>query len=67
MKEYRCYFINRRGGIGDMVAFVSADDIAALAEGRAYFARQSDYRGYEIWERARLVHRDTAGKQSVPV
>lgn len=65
MKEYRCYFLNRRGGIADVVAFLSADDTAALAEGRAHFERQSDYPSFEIWQKARLVHRDTAARQPI--
>lgn len=63
MKEYRCYFLNRRGGIADVVAFLSADDTAALAEGRAHFGRQSDYPSFELWEKARLIHRETPACQ----
>ena len=36
MKEYRCYFLNRRGGIGDVVEFISAGDTAALGAARAF-------------------------------
>ena len=60
MKEYRCYFLNRRGGIGDVVEFTSAEDGAALSTARERFARQSEYPSYEIWEKARLVHREAA-------
>lgn len=60
MKEYRCYLLNRRGGIGDVVEFTSAGDSAALDAGRAHFEGQSQYPRYEIWERARLVHREPA-------
>jgi hypothetical protein len=65
MKEYRCYFLNRRGGIGDVVEFVSLGDSAALSTARQHFDRQSEYSSYEIWERARLVHRETAGKTAL--
>ena len=57
MKEYRCYFLNRRGGIGDVVEFISAGDTAALSTARAHFENQRQYPSYEIWEKARLVHR----------
>ncbi len=62
MKEYRCYFLNRRGGIGDVVEFVSLGDAAALSTAREHFDRQNEYPSYEIWERTRLVHREPAGK-----
>ncbi|HEY1505260.1 MAG TPA: hypothetical protein VGF92_13225 [Stellaceae bacterium] len=58
MKEYRCYFVNRRGGIGNVVEFVSAGDTAALSTARAHFEGQSHYPAYEIWEKTRLVHRE---------
>jgi hypothetical protein len=57
MKEYRCYFVNRRGGIGDVVEFTSAEDTAALSAAREHFEGQNQYPSYEIWEKARLVHR----------
>ena len=60
MREYRCYFLNRRGNIGDVVEFVSPDDDAALSAARGHFERQDDFPGFEIWEQARLVHREPA-------
>ena len=60
MKEYRCYFLNCRGGIGDVVEFISAGDIPALDAARQRFENQNEYPSYEIWEKARLVHRRTA-------
>jgi hypothetical protein len=65
MKEYRCYFLNRRGGIGDVVEFVSLGDSTALSTARQHFDRQNEYTSYEIWERARLVHRETAGNTAL--
>jgi hypothetical protein len=65
VKEYRCYFLNRRGGIGDVVEFVSAGDSAALGTARQHFEKQSAYPSYEIWEKARLVHRETEGKTAL--
>jgi hypothetical protein len=65
MKEYRCYFLNHRGGIGDVVEFVGATDVAALTLARAHFERQNTYPGYEIWEKARLVYRAPADKQAL--
>jgi hypothetical protein len=64
MREYRCYFVNRRGGIGDVVEFVCRGDSDALQAARDHFERQSDYPGYEIWEKARLVHRQAAENQA---
>lgn len=58
MKEYRCYFLNHRGGIGDVIEFVSAGDSAALSTARAHFENQHHFPSYEIWEKARLVHRE---------
>ena len=62
MKEYRCYFLNRRGGIGDVVEFISGTDAAALGTARQHFENQRNYPSYEIWEKARLVHRELADK-----
>ena len=62
MKDYRCYFLNRRGNIGDVMEFVSADDQGAVETARGYFERQDDFPGFEIWEQARLVHREPAAK-----
>jgi hypothetical protein len=62
MKEYRCYFLNRRGGIGDVIEFVSMGDSAALTTARQHFDRQNEYTRYEVWEKARLVHRETEDK-----
>lgn len=65
MNEYRCYFLNRRGGIGDVVEFFSRSDADALVIGRDHFERQNEYPGYEIWEKARLVHRELAERQAL--
>jgi hypothetical protein len=64
MKEYRCYFLNRRGGIGDVVEFVSPGDDDALKAARDHFERQNDYPSFEIWEKARLVYREAADNQA---
>jgi hypothetical protein len=65
MKEYRCYFLNRRGGIGDVVEFVSSGDNAALDIARQHFDRQNEYPSFEIWEKARLVHRELESKTAL--
>jgi hypothetical protein len=65
MREYRCYFLNRRGGIGDVVEFVSAGDSTALDTAQLHFDRQNEYPSYEIWEKARLVHRQAAAKTAL--
>lgn len=65
MKEYRCYFLNRRGGIGDVVEFVSQGDADALIMARVHFERQNEYPSYEIWEKARLVHRESTERQAL--
>jgi hypothetical protein len=64
MKEYRCYLLNRCGGIGDVIAFVSVDDSAALDQAHGHFERQNEYVSYEVWERTRLVFREQAQKQA---
>jgi hypothetical protein len=66
MKEYRCYFLNRRGGIGDVVEFVSVDDGDAEKLARDHFQRQTEYPSFEIWEKARLVYRVAAETQVAP-
>lgn len=58
MKEYRRYFLNRRGGIGDVAEFTSAGDSAALSTVRERFAGQSWHPSHDIWEKARLVRRE---------
>lgn len=64
MKEYRCYFLNRRGGIGDVVEFASLDDSNAKKMAREHFERQNNYPSFEIWEKARLVYREAAERQA---
>jgi hypothetical protein len=64
MNEYRCYFLNRRGGIGDVIAFASVDDGAALSQARLHFDRQNDYPSYEIWEKTRRVFHEPGEKQA---
>jgi hypothetical protein len=64
MKEYRCYFVNRRGSIGDVIEFLSAGDDTALDTARQHFDSQSNYPSYEIWEKARLVHREPADRSA---
>jgi hypothetical protein len=65
VKEYRCYFLNRRGGIGDVVEFVSLGDTAALDMARQHFDQQAVYPSFEIWEKARLVHREMTTKSAL--
>ncbi|HVA13830.1 MAG TPA: hypothetical protein VNF99_11310 [Stellaceae bacterium] len=55
-RDYRCYFLGSDGKFKDFVAFVCADDQAAIAQAQRYFASQSDYVGFELWESTRKVY-----------
>lgn len=59
MRDYRCYFLNGLGKIIDVLELHSADDEAALSRARHQFIQQAEAAGYEVWQRARLVHRET--------
>jgi hypothetical protein len=53
----RCYLM-RDGHIGAVELVSDASDEAALAEAKALFAKRNDvFSGFEIWDRARFVHR----------
>lgn len=64
MREYRCYFLNDRNGIGDVVAFTSLNDDDAERQARDRFGRQNEYPGFEIWEKTRLVYRAAVARQA---
>ncbi|MDE1903843.1 MAG: hypothetical protein KGI46_08305 [Alphaproteobacteria bacterium] len=53
----RCYFL-RDGHIGAVELLTDVSDEAAIKEAEALFKeRQDKYAGYEVWDRARFVHR----------
>src|SRR5579863_7942112 len=54
--QYRCYFLNMKGGI-ERVALIEADtDADAVARGDALFhATGAGFSGIEIWDRGRRV------------
>jgi hypothetical protein len=56
MKDYRCYMLDGRGHIAEVLEFRSADDGAALNLSRNHFEHQRFFPGFEIWNLARLVH-----------
>ena len=56
----RCYFM-REGHIGAVEMVTDASDEAAVAEAKSLFAKRKDaFSGFEIWDRARFVHRHPA-------
>ena len=53
----RCYFL-RDGHIVGVELLTDASDEAAIEEAEALFADRKDkFAGYEVWDRARFVHR----------
>jgi len=53
----RCYFL-REGHIGAVELLTDASDEAAIKEAEALFAERKDkFTHYEVWDRARFVHR----------
>lgn len=55
----RCYFL-REGHIGAVEVLTDASDDAAVKEAEALFAKRKDkedFAGFEVWDRARFVHR----------
>ena len=55
----RCYFM-RDGHIAAVEVLTDASDTAAIREADALFAERKDkdkFAGYEVWDRARFVHR----------
>ena len=55
--------MNCRGGIADVVAFLSLDDVEAERKARDHFGRQDSYPSFELWEKARLVYRDVEANE----
>jgi hypothetical protein len=47
-----------------VIEFLSAGDDTALDTARQHFDSQSNYPSYEIWEKARLVHREPADRSA---
>lgn len=53
----RCYFM-RDGHIGAVELLTDASDVAAIAQAQALFEeRKNKFAGFEVWDRARFVHR----------
>jgi hypothetical protein len=68
LRDYRCYLLNRSGKIVDVVELRDTDDATALVTARNLFAQQDSVQqghvvGYEIWQQARLVHRENANQK----
>lgn len=57
----RCYFM-RDGHIGAVELLTDTSDAAAIAEAQALFEqRKGKFAGFEVWDRARFVHRYPLG------
>jgi hypothetical protein len=56
MADYRCYLLDAQGAIRSVREIESGSDLDAVARARDVFARQSGFRGFELWQRARRVH-----------
>ncbi|MGH6983109.1 MAG: hypothetical protein ACRED7_02205 [Stellaceae bacterium] len=53
----RCYFM-RDGHIGAVEILADTSDAAAVAQAQALFEQRKDkFAGFEVWDRARFVHR----------
>jgi hypothetical protein len=57
MTDYRVYFIGGDDHIFAAENIEAADDQAAIAMAEHLCAGQPGCRGFEVWERARQVHR----------
>ncbi|MBS0297596.1 MAG: hypothetical protein JSR45_14905 [Proteobacteria bacterium] len=51
MHDYRLYFLDGKGHIGQAIGFACEDDEAALQRAEGY----RDGRDMELWQQARLV------------
>jgi|SRR5690348_16398739 len=55
--KVRCYFM-RNGHIGAVELLTDESDAAAIAQAQTLFEeRKHKYVGFEVWDRARFVHR----------
>jgi hypothetical protein len=62
MQAYRCYFLNTLGSIERVEVIEAGSDAEAIKRARTKFLlRDASYGGFEIWEKARRVHLETAG------
>ncbi len=58
----RCYFM-RNGHIGAVEMLTDVSDAAAIAQAQALFEQRKDkFAGFEVWDRARFVHRYPANR-----
>jgi hypothetical protein len=58
MPDYRIYTLNRDGRIFARVDAQRNSDEEAIAEARELLALETGASEIEVWERARLVHRE---------
>lgn len=57
MSVFRCYMTGSDGHFRDFVSLEAASDLDAVTRARVLTAAHS---GFELWEGARLVHREVA-------
>jgi hypothetical protein len=56
--QYRMFLLDRRGRILAREEYEAPDDAAAIANARAMFVERARYGGFEVWQLARMVHRE---------
>ncbi|HWE72325.1 MAG TPA: hypothetical protein VG328_04140 [Stellaceae bacterium] len=59
MNFYRCYFLSASDAIKNFAEFSSRDDNAALDHARNLLKTQFGFYGFELWQGARRIHRET--------
>ncbi|MDE2228509.1 MAG: hypothetical protein KGL11_05655 [Alphaproteobacteria bacterium] len=60
----RCYFM-RGGHIGAVEVLTDSSDAAAIKQAEGLFRERSEkFDGFEIWDRARFVHRYEEAKRT---
>ena len=59
MTDYRLFLCGGDGRIQAREEFVADDDAAAMRIAEQIFALRPQYPGFELWQRSRVVHRET--------
>ncbi|HUK59206.1 MAG TPA: hypothetical protein VLV50_08245 [Stellaceae bacterium] len=58
MADYRMFLLDGRGRILAREEFEASDDVDAVTKARALFGERPYYNGFEVWQLARVVHRE---------
>jgi len=61
---YRIFFLKLPSGILSREEFEAATDVAAIAQAQELARANAYASGYELWERTRLVHRESTAVEN---